>query len=606
MIAFLLLSSLATAGERLEVRADPVVELFSVLARLAEYREFVEGVPDTPYARAVDAHFAPHAEHRAVGLTRRLRQRNGVGYNAHADLSLHVDEDLRLLVPLEPFPERLDERWRSAPTERYLEAVRDFREDTAFDTFWAGQQAYIEEVEARYEAYFGPHEVVTWFDELFGPMDGGRYLVRPGMLSGQHNYGSSARLADGALVFAPVLGVTSADIEASTTSLALVVHELGHGYVNPLFEAHPVALREGAEAAFAHTERQMRAQAYPTWEHLANESGVRAVTVLFALDHFGPEEACAWAAHDVGASFAWVPALVEALDAGRSPIESWPSVTGEQLAAWAAEPTWPYLGTINGAMRSFRGHTSFVLPERNDADPRAEAARSYAQGIRDRFFADAPLVASAATEGLTVFYGTPETNQGLAAELERLGWRVEADAVHLAGHVIEGEDLTLIALHDRVLLYASATSQGLVGINSVFHGPSDWLIARREGEGFVEVESGSFPKTLDGRWGQLAPEGVTDDALIQRPADEAALVDDMRAMKAAADAIIEEVLTAPGPAEQRYHDGVDRIMVAMPATFGPANAWLYSERAAKLGALCQGLELGPEHCDEVDESLRRD
>jgi hypothetical protein len=97
-----------------------------------------------------------------------------------------------------------------------------------------------------------------------------------------------------------------------------------------------------------------------------------------------------------------------------------------------------------------------------------------------------------------------------------------------------------------------------------------------------------------------------DEALIQRPADEAALVAQMAGMKAAADAVIVEVLAAPGPPAERYPWGADRIMSAMPAVYGPANAWLYGERAAKLSALCEGLGLDPDDCAAVDEGLRRD
>jgi hypothetical protein len=40
----------------------------------------------------------------------------------------------------------------------------------------------------------------------------------------------------------------------------------------------------------------------------------------------------------------------------------------------------------------------------------------------------------------------------------------------------------------------------------VFHGPDDWVVARREPDGrFTIVAKGDFPRARDGSWGLAGP-----------------------------------------------------------------------------------------------------
>ena len=51
-----------------------------------------------------------------------------------------------------------------------------------------------------------------------------------------------------------------------------------------------------------------------------------------------------------------------------------------------------------------------------------------------------------------------------------------------------------------LVIYASLRDEDVVGINSVFHGPNDWVIARRVGKKFEVVKTGDFPKGPSGPW----------------------------------------------------------------------------------------------------------
>jgi hypothetical protein len=70
----------------------------------------------------------------------------------------------------------------------------------------------------------------------------------------------------------------------------------------------------------------------------------------------------------------------------------------------------------------------------------------------------------------------------------------------------------LIACHQHpgdasraLLFYTAADDADLIDPNSVFHGPTDWVIAHHTGKGRYEiVAKGDFPKDLAGHWSELA------------------------------------------------------------------------------------------------------
>lgn len=131
----------------------------------------------------------------------------------------------------------------------------------------------------------------------------------------------------------------------------------------------------------------------------------------------------------------------------------------------------------------------------------------------------------------------------------------------------------------------AAGDRGLLRPPPGFRGPSS--------------SSSGFDDELKRR-GTLGPrQGVPRDPRMQAPADPTAMAARMSAYEGVADAIIEELRSAPaGPAgsksEGRFSDGLRRIIDAMPARFGPANAQLFGARDEKLRKLAQVLGLTAE------------
>jgi hypothetical protein len=105
----------------------------------------------------------------------------------------------------------------------------------------------------------------------------------------------------------------------------------------------------------------------------------------------------------------------------------------------------------------------------------------------------------------------------------------------------------------------------------------------------------------------LAPAGASgeepsvkppDMPPVQRPADPAAVGQQMTDMKAAADALIAEAKAelAKGktPATELFVRFEGRIHQVMWPAFGPANAWLFNERGGKIRQLAEALGVAGE------------
>ena len=345
-----------------------------------------------------------------------------------------------------------------------------------FADFFAAHRAYYAAVEERVRDAVARENPVPWFDAFFGARPGARYIVAPGLLTGPHNFGVHT---DTELY--QVLGVERADAAGlpilTDESMRLLVHEMAHSYVNPLLAAHRAELEGPAQQLFALVADRMRAQAYPTWDIALNEMVVRAVTVAYTRER-KPALAAMAQRDELRRGFLWTRELADLL-ASRHHMDV--AAIRELLPLLVARgvPDLPFMGPIDAALHD----PAMLLP----ADP---ALAAYVREIHDRFFPGAPLAATLPPRGNAIAYGT----------IDHTGLVVAADHVEIAGKRIAGEHLVVIAAWPRdvdrahgIAIYSAASPADLIGINSVRHGPTDWLVAHKIPTGFEVIDSGDFP-----------------------------------------------------------------------------------------------------------------
>ena len=487
-----------------EVHVDRRVELISIVERLAGAPPYTAAA-STPYVADVDRSFGSLADDPAVAATRALIEHHGISFDAPMDLAVHLDDKLALRGPL------TDERWRGIDIAGYVAKLQAFAARGQLDAFLAGHGAYFAAVEARLRSEIEREDPQSWFDALFGPRAGARTIVVPGLLEGPNNYGVRFEARDGALEMYQVIGLAEPDAQGLVTLtepvLELLVHEMAHSYINPMFATRRDALEAAGKAVFALVEPAMRRQSYTTWNVMLNEAGVRAVTALYVRDRKGASAATTTTREQVRLGFVWTAELTDLLagyERGRHgdlaafmpELEAWLGALAARYAAHGI-PQPGFLGPIDAAIQP---DATFVVPAADGPLAR------YVRAVHDRLFAGAPLASELPAHGHAIAYGTP-ASPPIAATAARAGWRISSDGIELGSQRFSGSGLVLVACWPRdgdpqhgVVVYAAGDEADLVGINSVRHGSTDWLVARRTGNGFEPIASGNFPRAADGSW----------------------------------------------------------------------------------------------------------
>ncbi|HEU5058773.1 MAG TPA: DUF4932 domain-containing protein [Kofleriaceae bacterium] len=497
----------AKRSPALEVAVDRRVELVSILFRLAGAREYAQAAP-TPYAAAVDRHFAPHREHPAVAATRRIREEAGIGFDAPMSLAISVDQEMRLIRPLAPWPPGLDGRWRKVDVAAYLAEVQRFAADSGAAAFFDGQRDYVRQVEERFRALLAAGDPVAWFDGFFGARAGATYRLVPGLLTGGANYGPHIERPDGREELYSIVSLEDVDAgglpRPSRFTVELIVHEMAHSYANPLVDEHAAALEPAMTRIFALVADDMRKQAYGSWRIMAYESLVRAVTIRYVRRRHGEAAADRLAREDESISFYWTAELADALG-GRIDMARVVAFFDRLAGRYRSGiPTPPFRGPINAVFK----HDPALVEPGPAASP---ALVEYLGEVKKVIYPSARSLPGDARElapGAQVLYGSPASSPLVTSLVVDSGWSIDGSGISVAGRRFDGAGLVLIACrpHPRdgklpVLLYTAARDDDIVNANAIFHGPDDWVVARRGADGrFTVVARGDFPRDRDGRW----------------------------------------------------------------------------------------------------------
>jgi hypothetical protein len=487
-----------------DVRVDRRVELISILFRLGggdEYRL----APNSPYVADVEKAFRPFADHPAVVATRELKAKHSISFDAPMQLAIRLDDKLALTD--EAGVRAADQRWKSLDIAGYVTKVREFAEATAFDAFFTAHAAHYRAVADKLRTVVDAEQPVAWFDSQFGPRKNVRYIVVPALLAGSRNFGPHRTLPDGSLEMFQILGVSGTDGMpiADDDTVNLLVHEMAHSYVNPLFEKHHAELEKAATAIFPLVEKWMRGQHYATWQTMLNEAGVRAMTVVYMGVKKGDEAGRIALKQELRRGFVWTDELARVFyrrDSKQAPTvaEHMPAVIAlfDQLAARYATQGLRKLPFLGPAFAVLQSESVWVAP----SDP--ELAKHVA-AVQQKFFSARKLVTADATtlettkgRGL-VAWGTAASNPVVAAVIAKAGWKITADGIELGAKKFTGPGLVLIGTRTRpddpvrgILVYTAAKDADLLGVFGVRHGFHDWQVVRRVGNGFEIVATGDF------------------------------------------------------------------------------------------------------------------
>lgn len=301
------------------VRVDPRVELFTTVARLAEFGEYTQSSSDSPYARRVDSYFAKFKNHRAIELARKLREEIGIGFDSITSLAVHVADihTLRERVPFDPIPKRVSGPWTPKAAREFCDALRDFVRDTQYEKFLASEKSYFSTVTGSLETLIEKREVARWLQDFYGFLPKHPPFAIVGMLCGGGNYGVSIEFRDGTTEMSPILGASDFDAGGrprfGENDLPLILHEFSHGYVNPLTMSHYGRMVPVVTPYMASLKDVWASNAYGDEKSILNETFVRACVQHLSQEHLSPELARANLHEDRMAGFLWTKEVADLL-----------------------------------------------------------------------------------------------------------------------------------------------------------------------------------------------------------------------------------------------------------------------------------------------------
>ena len=303
----------STDPPQIEVTADHRIELLAIIFRLAGAEEY--GMRTVPaYAAAIDTFFAAHRNHPAVATARRLREERGISHDAVMSLAIHLDgvPTLRERVPLET--SQLESRWTPGEARRFVEQVRAFVRESGADRFFAQQQPMYDLAARRLRTLIDAHVDAAWFPAYFGDSPSSRFVVAIAPGNGTWSYGPRYDGPDGARELYAVMAVYQTDSAGvpqfqRANTVATIIHEFSHSFVNPVVERHLAAVQRAADTIHAAVAPGMRAQGYGEPRTMISESLVRTAVARYRLSHEGLDSARAELGRQKLNDFLWIDDL---------------------------------------------------------------------------------------------------------------------------------------------------------------------------------------------------------------------------------------------------------------------------------------------------------
>jgi hypothetical protein len=513
---FLLLATALSVGaqSRLTVTVDSRIELMAVTEILADYGwTGLLNLQDTAYRRDVDAWFAPYKQHLAVKRFAELAKA-GYAFDGPAGTMVCLSSPPELALQAAPEQCAADRAGGAASLQAWLVQLRAFAAESDFMTFFrahaglyslmeqATRKNIVKDYAADLEAYYGVRQAS--YTIVLAPLLVGNFGPRVPHSDGTYDiYGvlGAGRAVDGIPAFGSIESLR-----------ALVWHEFGHSFSNPQVDRFKDAIAK-SQRLFPPIEAKMRPQAYPNWHTSVIEHVDRAVTTRLAYRELGSDAGDAALAYERRQGFAYVPALAERLKEYEEHRERYADFAAfaprlfavfDELAATELPPEFYQIPTnmsISDALTSTDRRVVIIPTAEADQAAQAEIQR-YARGIRQSFGKDSELLSDeeALTRDLSGFsimaYGTIAGNKWLARYQDRI------PALPVLETSKEAHPLRLIAAFPNpqnpklgAVAFTATDAAAVPDINSVFAGPTGWVLAR----GTTVLSTGDYVQR-DGRW----------------------------------------------------------------------------------------------------------
>ncbi len=491
---------------QLQVEVDPRIELLAALQAVSGYDDRFGLLTrfDFAYKNEVLDQFGPFADHPAVALFDSMSQ-NSFSFDAPVQAVLHLSAPPQL-TPIADYPSEIVDRAGGRETlDRFVTLLRDFALKTDFTNFYSSHRPFYDSIIAIAEDTIGTQNYVAMLEDYYGMSQHGYHIVLAPLMH-QGGFGPRVSLPDGSYDVYNITGPNAVDesglpvFSNAENFRHIAMHEFGHSFVNPLADHHHDLVIQ-YDTLFEPIREAMEAHYYRNWVTCVNEHIVRAVTTRMAYINSGDKMGDKVMQNEVDRGFVYIGALTDKLKEYESNRDRYPTFADFYPTLISAfEPFLhvdvvkkfrldEFRGTINGVTDNVTNVVLIVPTAESDAHAQ-EAIHDYVGKVRDAVFkgdeiiADTTALSSDLGNATLILYGTMQGNRWLAAHASEFPFTVTSDKI-VADSTYAGDSLRLITAWTHpdnkargIVIYTATRPEYVSGINSVFHGNTDYVIAR--------------------------------------------------------------------------------------------------------------------------------
>lgn len=508
----------------LNIMVDPRIELLSAVQLQEEYFRLTNLEYD--YKNDMKDYFKDFKSHKAVKEFKKL-DKLGFNYDAPPTLMLYVSNPPNLEKKAD-FSEYLIRRGRGKKRLlRFIERLREFSRDANFNGFYEENISFYEEMVETVYTGIKDMKIVETLDDYYG-MDVNSYNIILAPLLHSGGYGPRVEVENGLFDVYGIIGpydVVKSEggknipVYSSHIIRYLVWHEFGHSFVNPTTEKYIDEVNKYKDL-YTPISDIMQSQAYGTWEACVNEHIIRAITTRLAYIHLGKVYGDIALASEKIDGFYYIDALCESLEYYENNRDTYPDFESyypklievfkklyeEELADDFFKTD--FTGPINSAFTNKDKEKVVVITPTNEKDIKLQdQIKSYAKSIQQHFFPQGEVIDDIKAlerdlgDYIVVAYGTMEGNLWLDNYKDSFPFKVEEDKIE-ADKTYEDTGLRLITAipnpqnhKNPLVIYTAQKAEDIVGINEIFHGPTDYVIVKN----YEEISSGFYVKDKE-KW----------------------------------------------------------------------------------------------------------
>lgn len=312
-----LLFSPLVANNPVVISVNEGVELMSIMARLADYREY-NSQNCAFYIKDIEDWFSDYNNHESIDFMRRIRATNGISYDAVATMSISLDMSGKKIKLLPIDTTKIDRRWKGIDMDSILFYINKFSKDTKFKKFFKNHKEAYDSVITKWQSEVEEVFDYAWYSDFYGKDMKGKYHVVIAMSNGNNHYGPKLKIGDNIEEPYAILGYACGEnneIPPFYWYKGLVLHEFNHSFANSVVLNYDTMVWNAiCDKIFKLTFGSMRLQAYGNGGTILDESLVRAVSIIYMMDHNEDIERIENTIfYEVSLNYFWMPELINSL-----------------------------------------------------------------------------------------------------------------------------------------------------------------------------------------------------------------------------------------------------------------------------------------------------